>query len=212
DEWLGPMPKRPFAVYPKEAKYRDQAGKGAYHPFSWRGWWDFGTGALGDMGCHTANMAFMALKLGYPTSVAAECGDLNPETCPSWASVVLEFPKRGNGPHEQAVKFCWYEGKRNGKKNLPPAELLQAEAPQGTGSLLVGDKGTLYSPNDYGASFKLMPAKDFEGYKGPAQTLPRNGKSDQGQKDEWVAAIKAGKPELALSNFAYAGLLTEAIL
>ena len=74
DEWIGPAPMRPYV------------GKRTYHDFNWRGWWDFGTGALGDMGCHTANMPFMALKLGYPSSVVAECGDLNPETYPSWAT------------------------------------------------------------------------------------------------------------------------------
>src|SRR5262249_50049797 len=106
DLFLGTAPERPYALY--------KDGKPAYHPFNWRGWWDFGTGALGDMGCHTANMPFMALKLGHPTSVAAECGDLNPETCPSWASVVLEFPARGDMP---PVKFFWYEGQKHGKKN-----------------------------------------------------------------------------------------------
>ena len=63
-----------------------------YHPFSWRGWWDFGTGALGDMACHTANMAFRALKLGSPTSIDAKNGDINPETYPTWATITFQFP------------------------------------------------------------------------------------------------------------------------
>src|SRR5262249_12066021 len=151
DLFLGTAPERPYALY--------KDGKPAYHPFNWRGWWDFGTGALGDMGCHTANMPFMALKLGHPTSVAAECGDLNPETCPSWASVVLEFPARRDMP---PVKFFWYEGQKHGKKNLPPTELFKGEKPTSSGSLLVGDKGILYSPHDYGAQCKLLPVKDFE--------------------------------------------------
>jgi predicted dehydrogenase len=201
DLWLGPAPERPYNGT------KQKNGHPPYHDFNWRGWWDFGTGALGDMGCHTANMAFMALKLGYPTSVYGECGDLNPETYPSWATVQLEFPARGDMP---PVKFFWYEGKKNGKKNLPPAELLKGETPPGSGSLLVGDKGILYSPNDYGATYKLLPEKDFEDYKGPPETLPRNGKGDDGMKAEWVAAIKGGPP--ALSNFNYAGLLTETIL
>jgi predicted dehydrogenase len=208
DLWLGPAPARPYALYPESVSKRREP----YHPFNWRGWWDFGTGALGDMGCHTANMAFMALQLQYPTTVAAECGDLNPETAPSWASVVLEFPKRGDGPHQQAIKFFWYEGQKDGKKNLPPAELLKGENPPGSGSLLVGDKGILYSPNDYGAAYKLLPQKNFEGFKAPTPTLPRNGKGDAGMKAEWIEAIRANRPELAMSNFGYAGLLTEAIL
>jgi predicted dehydrogenase len=179
----------------------------AYHPFAWRGWWDFGTGALGDMACHTANMAFMALKLKYPTSVVAQAGDLNPETYPSWAVVHWEFPARGDMP---PVKFTWYEGKRNGKKVLPPEELTKGQHVTDSGSLLVGEKGILYCPDDYGAHFKLLPEKEFEGYKGPPRTLPRNGKGDDGHKAEWIAAIKGGPP--ALSNFSYAGLLTETVL
>ncbi len=68
----------------------------------------------------------------------------------------------------------------------------------------------MFSPNDYGEDYKLLPEKDFEGYKGPPETLPRNGKGDAGQKEEWVAAIRGGPP--AMSNFNYAALLTETIL
>ena len=208
DLWLGPVENRPYAL--------NTDGKPAYHPFRWRGWWDFGTGALGDMACHTANMAFMALQLGSPTTVVAECGHLNPETCPSWATVQFQFPKRGDGPHQQAVKFYWYEGQKGGKKNLPPADLLHGENPPGSGSLLVGEKGVLYSPNDYGAAFKLLPAKNFDGFTAPAPTLPRAAKpkepTDPVMKIEWVQAIRTNKPQLAFSNFDYAGTLTEAIL
>jgi predicted dehydrogenase len=193
DLFLGPAPERPY--HP------------AYHPFAWRGWWDFGTGALGDMACHTANMAFMALKLGYPTSVHAESGPINPETYPGWARIVYEFPARDEMP---PVKFTWYEGKKDNKRVLPPSELTKSEKISDSGSLLVGDKGILFSPNDYGADYKLLPEKEFEGYKGPSETLPRNGRGDDGMKAEWVAAIKGGAP--AMSNFGYAGLLTETIL
>ena len=209
DLWIGPAPFRPYAVYGPEVKARQRQ---AYHPFNWRGWWDFGTGALGDMGCHTANLAFMALQLKHPSSVAAEGSDVNPETCPSWATITLQFPRRGDGPHQQAVKLFWYEGQRHGQKNLPSLDLLHGEKPPGSGSILVGDKGALYSPSDYGASYKLLPAKDFVDFKPPASKLPRNGKGDTGMKAEWVEAIRAGKPEMALSNFDYAGHLTEAIL
>ena len=121
-----------------------------YHPFAWRGWWDFGTGALGDMACHTANMAFMALKLGYPTQRSAEAGEVNPETYPAWATVTLEFPARGDMP---PVKLTWYEGRRTARSNLPAPDAAQGRQKlSDSGSLLVGDKGMLYSPNDYGAS------------------------------------------------------------
>ncbi|MBA4016410.1 MAG: dehydrogenase [Pirellula sp.] len=211
EAFLGPAPMRPFV-----SQYRDSDTKGkkknVYHPFAWRGWWDFGTGALGDMGCHTANMAFRALKLGSPTSIEAQAGDVNKETCPSFATVTFQFPARGDLP---PCKVVWYEGKVPGKdgklvKNLPSAELLQGQEPPGSGSLLVGDKGTLYSPNDYGAAYVLFPKKEFVGYKPPQPTIPRNGKGDKGMKEEWVAAIQGGPAPY--SNFDVAGMLTEFIL
>ena len=201
DEFLGGAPDRVYA-------------KG-YHPFAWRGWWDFGTGAIGDMACHTANMAFMALKLGHPTKVSAEAGDVNDETCPSWAHVTMKFPKRDA---MDAATLHWYEGKRDGKKVLPPQELIEKVLKAGqklveSGSILVGDKGIIYSPDDYGAKFFITPGELSEGVNlTKPEKLPVNGGGDSGQKKEWVAAIKANKPELALSNFDYSALLTEAFL
>jgi predicted dehydrogenase len=196
DEWLGPAPERPYAS--------------GYHPFAWRGFWDFGTGALGDMACHTANMAFRALQLSYPSSIVAENGEINPETYPGWATITFQFPERGNLP---PVKFVWYEGHRDGQKNLPPKALFRGLNPPGSGSLLVGKKATLYSPDDYGAKYFLMPNQDFEeGFPKPEKRLPRNGRGDDGMKAEWVRAIMENKPEIAYSNFDFAGLLTETIL
>jgi predicted dehydrogenase len=200
DEFLGTAPYRPYDPI--------------YHPFSWRGWWDFGTGALGDMACHTANMAFMALKLGYPTSIVAEkVHDLSTETGPTGARILYQFPEREG---LAAVKFYWYEGiDGSRRKYLPPARLLHGKTPTDSGSLLVGEKGILYSPNDYGASYEFLgqDAKDIEeAAKKVAQTLPRNGRGDDGMKAEWVEAIRSAKPETALSNFDYAALLTETIL
>ena len=200
DLFLGPAPERPYDP--------------CYHPFAWRGWWDFGTGALGDMACHTANMAFMALKLGYPNSVIAEAvEDLNPETCPTGARVVLQFPEREG---MAAVKFIWHEGiDRSRKRYLPPDKLFHGEKVADSGSLLVGEKAILYSPNDYGAAYKYLgeAAKDVEeAAKKVPETLPRNGKGDDGMKAEWVRAIKEGNPAIAMSNFGYAAMLTETIL
>lgn len=202
DEFLAGAPERPYAP--------------GYHAFNWRGFWDFGTGAIGDMACHTANMAFMALKLGHPTKISAEAGDVNPETCPSYAHVTMEFPKRDALP---PVTLHWYEGQKDGKKMLPPAELVaRAEKANGgkklvnSGSIIVGSKGILYSPNDYGAAFVcdngLLEGVDTK----KLEKLPTNGGGDQGQKKEWVDAIKANKPTIALANFDYAAMLTEAFL
>ena len=196
DLFLGPAPERPYHPI--------------YHPFSWRGWLDFGTGALGDMACHTANLAFMALKLGYPRRISAESSEVNSETYPAWATITYEFPARGELP---PVKLTWYEGARDGERNLPNPELLEGEEPTNSGLLFVGDKGTLFSPSDYGAEQKLLPEKEFVGYEAPSEYLPRisGGESiDYNMKLEWVRAIEGGPP--ATSNFSYSGILTEAML
>ncbi|MCA9212320.1 MAG: Gfo/Idh/MocA family oxidoreductase [Planctomycetales bacterium] len=180
DEWIGPAPYRP---------YHD-----AYHPFNWRGWWDFGTGALGDMACHTMNMPYMALQLRDPKSVVARSSGHNRETYPAWSIIDFDFPALGD---RGAIKFTWYDG---GKK--PPTELFQGKNIVGSGCLVVGDKGTLYSQGDYADSFELLndlkkPEVEFE--KSP------------GHFQEWVRAIKTG--QTATSNFPnYAGPLTETLL
>jgi hypothetical protein len=118
------------------------------------------------------------------------------------------------------LTLVWYEGRKNAEKKrkggqrvLPPEELQarflkQGEQISGSGSVMVGDKGLAYSPDDYGGTIRFLPEKP----KPPPATLPRNGKGDQGMKDEWLAAIQAKKPAIALSNFDYAALLTETIL
>jgi len=201
DAFIGPAPLREYAA--------------GIHPFAWRGFWDYGTGAIGDMACHTANMAFMGLKLGHPAHVSAEAGDVNGLSAPSWARVLIDFPKREN---MVPVKLHWYEGQKDGKKVLPSEELVKkameianAKKLVDSGSILVGTKGFAYSPDDYGSNVYFSTGKKTGGDTKP-ETMPVNNKNDQGQKDEWVEAIKAGKPELALSNFDYASLLTAAFL
>ena len=195
EEWLGPAPFRPY--------------NHVYQPFNWRGWWDYGTGALGDMGCHTANLPFMALKLAevYPTAIYGESDIVNPETYPGWATVQYEFPARGS---MQPLKFFWYEGHKGKWHNWPPLELIEGQKVSDSGAIIVGDKGILYSPNDYGANYVLLPEKKFKNYEKPSPSLPRNGQGDLGMKKEWVAAMKGGPP--AMSNFNYSGKLTEFIL
>jgi predicted dehydrogenase len=211
DEWIGPAPMRPYAVRAR--------GKPAYHPHDWRGYWDFGTGALGDMACHTANMAYRALRLDAPSAVVAEAGPINLETFPAWAHITYQFPARGSEP---ACALHWYEGERDGQRMWPPAELLARVLAKGetladSGSILVGDKGILFSPNDYGAKFRLLPEKDFEGVqtakpeKGP-QGLDRERDVDAFMKKEWAEAIRAGKPAMASSKFDFAARLTETML
>jgi hypothetical protein len=209
DLWLGPAPERPY--------WEGEGPKGfkCYHPFQWRGWWDFGTGALGDMACHTANLTFMALKLEYPILIEAESSGVNKDTAPERSKIHFEFPARGNLP---PLKFMWYDG-----GNLPPEELTsglkgrgkrrkkdkEAPAPDKipiSGCLLVGTEGVLFSPDDYGATFQLFPEEKFAEYKGPSESLPRS----PGHYKEWLIACKGGPR--AVSNFDYAALLTETIL
>jgi len=197
------------------APLRPYVGDRTYHDFNWRGWLDFGTGAIGDMACHTANMAFRALKLAHPTTISAESGEVNSETYPAWARVNIDFPARGDLP---PVTLTWYEGRKDGKLVLPSEEitskfLKDGEKLPASGSFLVGDKGVLYSPNDYGAEFRLHPGDLAQNVnlKTP-EKLPINNRADQGMKNEWVEAIKANKPEIAYSNYDIASLLTEAFL
>ncbi len=202
DSFVGPSAMRPYAP--------------VYTPHDWRGWWDFGAGAVGDMACHTANMAFRALKLTHPTKVSAVSSEVNLETCPAWAHMTFDHGARGDLP---AVTFHWYEGKKDNKKVTPPQDLLdkvlkKGEALSGSGSILVGSKGILFSPNDYGAAFRLTPEALGEGKNltKPEKLAILEGNNDENQKKEWIAAIQAGKPEMAYSNFDYASLLTENFL
>ncbi len=195
DLWLGTAPERAYDPI--------------YMPFKWRGWWDYGTGALGDMACHTANMAFRACKLGYPTSVEAEMSEYNNQSFPMWSVIRYEFPARENLP---AMKWTWYDGGSDKPAwvNKKLKELAHGRDIPGSGSLLIGEKGTLFSPNDYGAAYVLLPDKDFEGFKPPEPTLPRA--PQHNHKLEWVQACLENKPEKCYSGFSYAGPLTETVV
>ncbi len=194
DLWLGTAPERLYQPN--------------YQPFNWRGWWDYGTGALGDMACHTANMAFMACKLGYPTSIEAEMSEYNSETFPMWSVVRYEFPEREGLP---PLKWTWYDGGSDKPTwvNKKLKELAHGRDIPGSGSLLIGEKGTLFSPNDYGEDWVLLPDGTHRDKVDVAQTLPR---AHGDHKGEWFKAIRENKPEIAMSNFNYAGALTETVV
>jgi hypothetical protein len=206
DLWLGPAARRPF-----KSK--------VYHTFNWRGWYDFGTGALGDMACHTVNMPFRALKLGYPTSIECELAShIFPETFPKTSRIRFEFPEREGLP---PLKFWWYDGNpTDALKPIRPDPSLTKEIVSltgnlpGSGCLVVGEKGKIFSPDDYGARFYVL-LKGEEEYvvgdkhdacKSVAQTIPRS----PGHMQEWFRMMKEGTP--AYSNFEIAAYLTEIIL
>jgi predicted dehydrogenase len=166
----------------------------AYHPFKWRGWWDFGTGALGDMACHTVNTPFAALGLQDPTSVVAETSGHNKETYPSWCIIEFAFPANDN---RGDLTMYWYDG---GKK--PSSDLLQGKPASPSGALIIGDKGSLYMMGDYAEK-----GLHWLGVDPPKVEFERS----IGHFQEYVRAIKGGEP--AKSNFPnYAGPLTETIL
>jgi predicted dehydrogenase len=181
DLWLGPAPKRPY--HP------------AYMPFEWRGWWDFGGGALADMACHHIDLSFWALKLRAPTKVSAEGAPPHPEAAGKNLVVTYEFGPRGDLP---AVTLKWYDG---GKR---PSYFDDPHFPKwGDGTLFVGEKGMLLAGyNDR----KLLPEKEFADYKEPTPTIP----DSIGHHKEWVRACKNGTPTTC--NFDYGGSLTEAVL
>jgi predicted dehydrogenase len=192
DLWVGPAPER--AYHP------------GLHPFAWRGWIDFGTGALGDMACHTANLAYMGLKLTQPTTVESVSSGTNGETYPLWSTTTYQFPARGTLP---AVKLVWYDGVNGGKQNLPPEAIRGKLRLRDSGSLFIGERGILYSPSDYGDRQDIL-TREFEklDYKTPEPSLPRA--PGQNQYKDWLNACKGGRP--ALANFDYAAELTEFVL
>ncbi len=206
DLFLGPAAERPY--------HSD------YHPFAWRGWVDFGTGALGDMACHTANMVVMAADLFDPVSVVADAGIFEGETYPSKSKIEFEFPsrKRADGEGEWGpTPMTWYDG-----GNLPAQRIVPGVKFSNSGSILVGSELTLYSPNDYGAEFALfktgttdavyktrgMKKVEIKGeaIKTPEKSLPRS----PGHFKEYAIACQGGVP--AMSNFDYAARLTGTIL
>ena len=222
DLWLGTAPLRPYkATWPDApASGERRRQRGVYQPFSWRGWQDFGTGALGDMACHTVNWPFRALNLGYPTEIEATSSGMNKEMYPKSSQIRFEFPERDGLP---PVTLQWYDG-----GNKPPKEVtadivaLQDEV-SGSGCLLVGDKGEVYSGDDGDQDLRffvklkdekeLRRGLDHDAVKAIPQTLARNafqGSPDQRQHLEWIAACKGGKP--GYSNFDIAAYLTEIIL
>lgn len=188
DEFIGPSEYRPYNP--------------AYHPFKWRGWWAFGTGALGDMACHTFNMPFMALNLRNPSSMQAITSGHNGETFPSWSLIDFTFPATDKRPE---LTFEWYDGGKMPDESLFKGAKIgftKEGKHSSSGCLIVGTKGTIHSPDDYGAQFEIL---------GGPKEIEVEYERSPGHFKEWINAIKGGPA--ARSNFTeYAGPLTETIL
>jgi predicted dehydrogenase len=192
DLWLGPAPQRPY--------------NRAYAPFAWRGWSDFGCGALGDMGSYSFDTIFRVLKLEAPSSVEASTTDRYDETYPLASIIRYNFPARGDMP---PVKFTWYDG---GLKPPRPDELPEDLPLRGDGEeideglLFVGDRGKILCAFN-GGSPKLIPEAKMQSYRQPPKTLPRS----PGNEREWLDAAKGGKTKPG-GNFEFSGMVTETLL
>lgn len=192
DLWLGPAPQRPYHH--------------VYAPFSWRGWTDFGCGALGDMGSYSFDTIFRVLKLEAPVTVEASSTERYEETYPLASVVRYNFPARAEMP---PVTFSWYDG---GLKPPRPEELEEGRAFVGEGEegdeglLFVGDRGKILCAFN-GEHPKLIPQSKMDSYKQPTKTLPRS----PGNEREWLDACKGGKVKPG-GNFEFEGMVTETLL
>jgi predicted dehydrogenase len=180
DLWLGPAAARDY--------------HSTYAPFRWRGWWDFGCGAIGDMAIHLADPAFWALDLRGPVTVNSEGPPPLADCGPTWMKTKFEFGQRGTLP---PVTLHWYEG------TAQPASEIARELPM-NGSLYVGERGRIAIEHDKFP--QLLPAEQFADFVPPPPQLPES----VGHHQQWIEACKTGSR--TGSSFAYAGPFTEYIL
>ena len=185
--WQGPAPEYPY--HPD------------YAPRKWRGWYDYGCGALGDMMVHNADPAWYALDLGAPEAVEAVSSETNPDSFPLWSIVTWHFAAKGKrGP----VKLIWYDG---GKLPPPPPGMESDRKLGDNGIYFVGDKGVILC-GGWSGTPRLVPESAMATFVRPAKTIPRS----PGHRKEWVEACIAGKPEDAQAGFWYSATFTEALL
>lgn len=191
DLWLGPAPVRPY--------------NHVYLPFVWRGWTDFGCGALGDMGSYSYDTIFRVLKLEAPTSVEASSTDRFDETYPLASIIHYNFPARGDMP---PVKFTWYDGglKPPRPDELEPNRPFKGSGDEDEGLMFIGDGGKILCGFN-GKDPVLIPQSRMDSFKQPPKTLPRS----PGNEREWLDACKGGTTKPG-GNFEFEGLITETLL
>lgn len=187
DLWLGVAPERPF--HPD------------YVPFKWRGFWDFGTGALGDMACHVMDLPFFALDLKNPIRIKPFSPKIHSDSAPAWSVLTYHFAPSATHPD---LKLIWYDG---GQK--PSPEVARGLKLASNGVIIYGSDDTLYVDSYWGAG-RFLSGRPVSDFKFASEYLPKTEDFDRQHYLEWIAACKGGPA--ALSNFDYAGPLTEAVL
>ena len=208
DLWVGPAPMRPFVdQWPpasfagtRQSKYASRHPN-VYHPFSWRGWWEFGCGSLGDMGCHIMDAPNWALALGAPASVElVEASRITLEMAPYCSVIRYQFPDRGGKP---ACTLTWYDG---GKQPPLPPEMAGRKW-EDNGTLFIGDTGKIVC-GALSENPRLLPESAMADYHFPPPVIPRVPQDDAYQ--DFIRACKGGPA--ASSNFDVSGPLTETVL
>ncbi len=201
DLFLGPAPERPY--HP------------AYTPWSWRAWWDYGTGALGDMGCHVLDVPFFALDLGYPIAVQSSSTVVNTESAPAASRVEYTFParKKRNNVNMPEIKLTWHDG---GLLPPRPDELPQGEmmGDWGGGDLFIGTKGKLICSNYAGTYKVLTGGLEYENPPEEIERVPDHTLGGERHEMDWVRACKedADSRRETCSNFEFAGPLSEMVV
>lgn len=187
DLWLGCAADRPYSPL--------------YAPKNWRGWWDFGTGAIGDMGCHLLNTLTLAKEIRDPIRIEADGAGQTRFSGPVNAHISWKFPARGAEP---AWTMHWYDGGRK-----PRAELFPGQTYTNNGQIIVGTKDVFYS-RGYNGGGLFQSGATYETFAGIPPTLPKTDNWDRNHYEEWIAACKGGPK--AFSNFDVAGPVTEVVL
>ncbi len=194
DLWLGPAPERAYS----ECEFGGE--RKPVHPFNWRGFWDYGTGGLGDIGCHYLDLVHWALKLGHPTQIAAIGPPVHADAATTDLVVKYEYPAREQLP---PVTLTWYDGKQRPQRLWTLRDAAGKPIDWPVGHLFVGSEGMILSNYN---EHRLLPEEKFADFRPPEPSIPKS----IGHHNEWTEAIKSGGPTTC--NFDYSGRLTESVL
>jgi Predicted dehydrogenases and related proteins len=187
DLWLGGAAARPYSPL--------------YAPKGWRGWWDFGTGAIGDMGCHLLNTLTLVKDIRDPVRIEGSGEGQTEVSGPTSSHITWQFPARDGEP---AWKMHWYDGGRK-----PPADLFPGQVYTNNGQIVIGTKDVFYSRGYNGGGF-FKSGATYQDFAHIPETLPKTQNWDRNHNEEWIAACKGGPK--TYSNFDVAGPVTEVVL